>query len=192
MNLWKTGLCGLIVALAAAGVVADDPQAVLAQSATAQVLPIETPVYFELAESLTTRRAKPKKDAKAGFRSVNVNDLVRGTVVEDVIVGGVVLVEVGAEVQLRVGEGTKKNRRMGRKGVLVLEPKLTYAISGQRVALAGDLLAEGSSRTGATVVHTVLWGGLGLLKKGKAATIEADGTVYYAFTAAPVEVDLRR
>lgn len=188
MNLWKTSCCGLIVALAAAGVVADDSQAVLAQSATAQVLAIETPVYFELAESLTTRRAKPKKDAKTGFRSVKVNDLVRGTVVEDVIVGGVVLVEVGAEVQLRVGDGTKKNRRMGRKGVLVLEPQLTYAISGQRVALSGNLLSEGSSRTGATVVHTVLWGGLGLLKKGKAATIVADGTVYHAFTSAPVEV----
>ncbi|MXZ37404.1 MAG: hypothetical protein F4Z19_03945 [Holophagales bacterium] len=151
-------------------------------------LPASTPVYFEILESLTTRTAKPKKDAQRGYRPVKVNDVVLGSVVEDVIVNGRVLIEESAEVQLRVGEGTKKNRRIGRKGILILEPFMTFAVSGQRVALDGSLMTEGSARTGATITHGILWGGLGLLKKGKAATLEADGSVYQSVTAFPVEV----
>ena len=35
-------------------------------------LPAGTPIYFEIIESITTRTAKPKKDAHAGYRPVTV------------------------------------------------------------------------------------------------------------------------
>ena len=165
------------------------PTPAAAQEEVAAVrLPAGTPIYFEIIESITTRTAKPKKDAHAGYRPVTVNDVVVGSVVENVLVDGRVLVVESTEVQLRVGAGTKKNRRIGRKGILILEPFMTFAVSGQRVALDGTLTAEGSARTGSTITHTILWGGLGLLKKGTAATLEADGAVYQGFTAYPVEV----
>ena len=88
-----------------------------------------------------------------------------GSVVENVLVDGRVLVVESTEVQLRVGAGTKKNRRIGRKGILILEPFMTFAVSGQRVALDGTLTAEGSARTGSTITHTILWGGVGALEE---------------------------
>ena len=87
------------------------------------------------------------------------------TLDEDVKVGNVVVVSRGAKAVGTVISSHKRGR-MGKAGDLNIQ--INYLLVGeQRVPLRASSGREGDSKVGATVALTVLFGPLGLLKRGK-------------------------
>jgi hypothetical protein len=90
---------------------------------------------------------------------------------EDLAVGGVVVVPHGAKAVGTV-VSAKKRGRMGRAGELNV--LLDYMLVGeQRIKLRAGAGQEGEGRVGSTVALTVLFGPVGLLKRGKDVEINA-------------------
>lgn len=139
-----------------------------------------------LEEGLSTVAKARKAEAK-GYRQVKAGDTVIARVTEDVTVEGRTAIAAGAPVTLRVGSETKKNRRMGRKGLLVLDAVMVQAVDGKAIPLDGKIDSEGRGRIGTTVALTYALGPLGLLKKGKAAELSAGG-VYQVMVMGQTEV----
>lgn len=171
-------LAGLLIGVFATAATALDESTVTVHHGTVVAVTIE--------QGLTTV-AKAKKAAEKGMRQVKAGDLVAGRVIDDVKVAGKTVIASGAAVTFRVGSETKKNRRMGRKGILVLEPMVVAAVSGDQIALEGTIDSTGSGRIGTTVGLTYAFGPLGLLKKGKPAEIPAGG-MYHVLTRGTIEV----
>ncbi|MDE2978675.1 MAG: hypothetical protein OXU63_14305 [Acidobacteriota bacterium] len=149
-------------------------------------VPFGTIVMATLEEGLSTVAKARKAEAK-GLRQVKAGDTVIARVTEDVTLGGRVVIAAGAPVTLRVGSETKKNRRMGRKGLLVLDAVMVQAVDGKAIPLDGRIDSEGAGRIGTTVGLTYALGPLGLLKKGKAAELPAGG-VYQVMVMGQTEV----
>ena len=171
-------LAALVIGAFATAVTASEESAVTVHHGTVVAVTIE--------QGLTTV-AKAKKAVEKGMRQVKAGDLVAGRVIDDVKVAGKTVIASGAAVTFRVGSETKKNRRMGRKGILVLEPMVVSAVSGEQLALEGNIDSTGSGRIGTTVGLTYAFGPLGLLKKGKPAEIPAGG-LYHVLTRGTMEV----
>jgi hypothetical protein len=90
---------------------------------------------------------------------------------DDVIVDGAIVVPHGAKAVGTV-VSAKKRGRMGRAGELNV--LLDYMLVGeQRVKLRAGAGQEGEGRVGSTVALTVLFGPVGLLKRGKDVEINA-------------------
>jgi hypothetical protein len=105
----------------------------------------------------------------------------------DLVIDGVVVAPRGAKA---VGTVThvKKRGRMGKAGEL--DVLLDYVLVGeQRVKLRASSGKEGEGRVGSTVALTVLFGPIGLLKRGKDVTINA-GTPITAFIDATTVVEV--
>lgn len=84
---------------------------------------------------------------------------------EDVQVGGIVVVPRGAKAVGTVINARKRGH-MGKAGELNIQ--INYLLVGdQRVPLRASSGRQGDSKVGATVALTVLFGPLGLLKRGK-------------------------
>jgi hypothetical protein len=149
-------------------------------------VPFGTIVMATLEEGLSTVAKARKAEAK-GYRQVKAGDTVIARVTEDVTVEGRTAIAAGAPVTLRVGSETKKNRRMGRKGLLVLDAVMVQAVDGKAIPLDGKIDSEGRGRIGTTVALTYALGPLGLLKKGKAAELSAGG-VYQVMVMGQTEV----
>lgn len=82
---------------------------------------------------------------------------------------------------------SKKRKAMGQAGELNV--RFDYIKLGdQKVRLRGTKAGEGDARVGTTVVLTVLFGPLGLLKKGKDIEINKGQTII-AYVDSDVEVD---
>ena len=127
-------------------------------------LPEGTDVRLRMAEKLTSATATE------GQRFDLVLD-------EDVQIAGVVVVPRGAKA---VGTVVSVHKRghMGKAGDLNIQ--INYLVVGeQRVPLRASNGREGDGRVGSTVVLTVLFGPLGLLKRGKDVEINP-GTVLTA------------
>ncbi|HET6229190.1 MAG TPA: hypothetical protein VFE05_03865 [Longimicrobiaceae bacterium] len=117
-------------------------------------------------------------------RTATEGDAVSLRVKDDVVLDGRTVVRSGAPVR---GEVTQAQRsgRMGRGGQLNIRIQTTSAVDGQRVALRSARGKEGDDKVGSTVALTVLFGPIGLLKRGHDATIPA-GTAIKVYTDAPV------
>lgn len=161
------------------------PLAAQDESKTVTV-PFGTVVMASFEEGLSTQ-AKAKKAAAKGLRQVRAGDTVIARVIDDVKIEGQTVITAGAPMTFRVGSETKKNRRMGRKGLLVLDAVMVQAVDGKAVPLQGRVDSEGSGRIGTTAALTYAFGPLGLLKKGKPAEIPAGG-VYQAMVMGQIEV----
>jgi hypothetical protein len=107
---------------------------------------------------------------------------------EDVIVGGKVLIAKGA-IAKGVVSNAKRSGRMGKGGELSIRVESTVTVDGQKVRLRSTKGGEGDSATGATVALVVLFGPLGLLKKGKNAVMKP-GTAIKAYTDEEVKVSV--
>jgi hypothetical protein len=97
---------------------------------------------------------------------------------DDLRVNGIVVVPHGAKA---VGTVMNSHKRgfMGKAGELNIQ--INYLLVGeQRIPLRASSGREGDSKVGATVALTVLFGPLGLLKRGKNVEI-MPGTVIAAF-----------
>lgn len=181
---------GIPMLVVTAAILLSAPLSLLAQEdAPGKVIvdvPFGTIVMATLEEGLSTV-AKARKAEKKGFRQVKANDTVIARVTEDVTLEGRTVIAAGAPVTLRVGSETKKNRRMGRKGLLVLDAVMVQAVDGTAVPLDGRIDSEGAGRIGTTVGLTYALGPLGLLKKGKPAELPAGG-VYQVMVRGQTEV----
>ena len=84
---------------------------------------------------------------------------------QDIVVDGNVVVRAGAKAVGTVVSAHKR-RRMGKAGELNV--LVDYLLIGeQRVRLRASVGQEGKGRVGSTVALTVLFGPIGLLKRGK-------------------------
>lgn len=99
---------------------------------------------------------------------------------EDVIVDGNVVIGRGALVKGIVAD-SKRSGRMGKAGTLNVRIESTMTVDNQKIKLRATRGREGDDKTGTTVALTVLFGPLGLLKKGKDAKIK-EGTKIKAYT----------
>ena len=132
--------------------------------ASAAKLPEGTDVRLRMAEKLSSATATE------GQRFDLVLD-------EDVQVGGIVVVPRGAKAVGTV-VSTHKRGHMGKAGDLNIQ--INYLVVGeQRVPLRASNGREGDGRVGSTVVLSVVFGPLGLLKRGKDVEINP-GTVLTA------------
>ncbi|MCY7375589.1 MAG: hypothetical protein LH472_06415 [Pyrinomonadaceae bacterium] len=75
----------------------------------------------------------------------------------------------------------KKKGFMGKGGELSIRIESTQTVDGQKMKLRASKSGAGGDNMGSTVALTVLFGPLGLLRKGKEAKIKA-GTILSAFT----------
>lgn len=92
-------------------------------------------------------------------------------VAEDVVVNGQVVIPKDTIVKGSVA-GAEKSGRMGKGGKLSIRVESTTTVDGQKLRLRASRGKTGDDKTGTTVALTVLFGPLGLLKKGKDAKIK--------------------
>jgi hypothetical protein len=124
-----------------------------------------TDVNLQFAEDLSSKTSSE-------------GDPVTLTLVDDVKVGDVVVVKAGARA---IGEVTKaeKSGMMGKAGELNI--RLDYLKAGDtKIKLRGTKGKEGESGVTGTVVLTVLFGPIGLIKHGKNVEIK-QGQSLHAF-----------
>jgi hypothetical protein len=176
----------LLLSLAVA---ASAPAAVSAQSmaaarssapaAAAARMTITVPEGTEIS-AVTTEKLSSK--------TATEGDRVALRVDEDVKVDNVVVIAKGSMVRGQISDA-KSAGRMGRGGKLNLRIESTTLCDGQRINVRSTKVKSGDDATGTTVALTVLFGPIGLLKKGKDAEI-AEGTRITLFTdeAKPVNV----
>jgi len=104
---------------------------------------------------------------------------------ENVVHGGLVLIPKGAKAVGTVMSARKRGH-MGKAGELNIQ--INYLLIGdQRVPLRASSGREGDSKVGATVALTVLFGPLGLLKRGKNVEVNP-GVVLTAQVDQTIEV----
>ncbi|PIE91064.1 MAG: hypothetical protein CR997_02790 [Acidobacteria bacterium] len=118
-------------------------------------------------------------------------DRVYCQVVEDVVVDDHVVIEAGA---LAVGhvKDLKRSAAVGRSGSLKFIIKHVEAVDGQKIRIIRDSLStEGRTRGGAVVAHSIMWGPLGLLAKGRQANA-LKGTEYELETRSDVIIDVSK
>ena len=153
----------------------------------AETLEVEagTPVTFAFDQTLTTSPNK-KKARKQGKRIVGEGDLLRGVVLDPVVINGKTVIERGAPVIVEVRQA-KRGRMAGRKGLLDLDLKTVLAADGSSIPLDTNFGSTGANKVGSTVALTYLTGGFGLLRRGSAAEIPAD-TPLTAFTMVETSV----
>jgi hypothetical protein len=101
-------------------------------------------------------------------------------VAEDVKVNGKTIIAKDTIVKGTVSAAKKKGF-MGKGGELSIRIESTQTVDGQKMKLRASKSGQGGDNMGSTVALTVLFGPLGLLRKGKEAKIKA-GTILSAFT----------
>jgi len=141
-------------------------------------VPGGTYVVIELMENLNSKLSQ-------------TGDKIYCRVVEDVVVDGHVLVKAGA---LAVGQvkDLKGSASVGKAGSLNFIIKYVEAVDGQQIRMVRDnLSSEGRTRGGAVFAHTLFWGPLGLLAKGRQANV-LKGTEYELETRSDVMIDMSK
>jgi len=101
-------------------------------------------------------------------------------IAEDVKIDGRTVIAKDAIVKGTVSSAKKKGF-MGKGGELSIRIESTQTIDGQKIKLRASKSGAGGDNMGSTVALTVLFGPLGLLRKGKEAKIKA-GTILSAYT----------
>jgi hypothetical protein len=111
-------------------------------------------------------------------KTAHEGDPVEFLLDDDLKVGNSIIVPKGAHAVATVADA-KKAGMTGRPGELSVQ--MQYLVSGtNHVRIRGTKGREGDSKTGATVVSTVLFGPIGLIKYGKNVDIPA-GTALTAY-----------
>ena len=101
-------------------------------------------------------------------------------VAEDVKIDGVTVIAKDTLVKGTVSSAKKKGF-MGKSGELSVRIESTQTVDNQKLKLRASKSGKGGDNIGSTVALTVLFGPIGLLRRGKEAKIKA-GTILSAFT----------
>ena len=107
-------------------------------------------------------------------------DALTFKVAEDVTINGATVIAKDSLVKGTVSSAKKKGF-MGRSGELSIRIESTQTVDNQKLKLRASKSGQGGDNMGSTVALTVLFGPLGLLRRGKEAKIKA-GTVLSAYT----------
>lgn len=144
----------------------------LAQKGGPHLLKEGTEIKLKFAEALSSKTA-------------NDDDTVNLLLDEDIKVDGVVVAKAGAKA---VGTIThaKKSGRMGKGGELNM--RLEYLkVGDNRIRLRGSKGKEGEGKEGTAIALTVLFGPLGLLKRGKEVEVK-EGTLLKAYVSEDISL----
>jgi len=119
------------------------------------------------------------------IETISSGKVVTGTVLrfevcKNVIVDGVIVIQKGAVVLGSVSEA-KRAGRIGRKGSLNISVESTSTIDNQPIKLRSVKSQEGDDRAGAVIATSIIFGPIGLLKRGTNAEI-IKGTIIQAYT----------
>jgi hypothetical protein len=145
---------------------------VLPQSSKTKSTEVET---YTLKEGVTVD-LKFAEDISS--KTATVDDRVNFTLEEDLKVGDVVVAKSGAKAVGSVTQA-KKSGMLGKAGELNV--RLEYLKVGeQRIRLRANKGKEGEGKEGTMIALTVLFGPIGLIKKGKNVEVKA-GTPLKAF-----------
>jgi hypothetical protein len=107
-------------------------------------------------------------------------DPVMMELADDLVIGNVVVAKAGSKAYGEVTE-SKRAGMMGKAGDLKM--RLDYLkVGDSKIHLRGTKGKEGESKTTSTVVLTVLFGPIGLIKHGKEVEIKT-GTALHAFVS---------
>jgi hypothetical protein len=171
-DLKKEGVADSIVLVMVkkASGIADEPPTVNSSAPETPVnvvLPDGTEVKLITIEEISSKKAIQ-------------DDLLTFKIAEDVKIGNNVVIAKGA-IAKGIVTNAKKKGMMGRSGELNIRIESTETVDGQTIKLRSTKSGEGGDKVGTTVALTVLFGPLGLLKRGKDAVIKAD-TILTAFT----------
>jgi hypothetical protein len=128
---------------------------------------------------ITTERISSKTASEGDHVALKVD--------EDIVVNGVTVIQRGASVRASVSEAQGAGF-MGRGGKLSMRVESVSAVDGQRVNLRASRAKVGDNKTGTTVALTVLFGPIGLLKKGKDA-VYPEGTRFSVYTDQAVTIE---
>ncbi|MDB4950961.1 MAG: hypothetical protein JWM27_3610 [Gemmatimonadetes bacterium] len=167
--------------------------ALCAPAAAQQVVVQQQPVALTVTQNGVTSVTLPEAtefvvrltDAVSSRTSAE-GDGVGMRVDADVVVNGYTIVRAGTPVVAKVAEAHRSGR-MGRGGALSLNVESVVAVNGQRIRLRAAKSREGDGAVGSTVALTVLFGPLGLLKRGHEASYPAN-TPITVYTNDPVTV----
>ena len=111
-------------------------------------------------------------------KTANEGDPVNLSLAEDLKVNGVVVAKAGAKAVGTISHA-KKAGMLGKAGELNMRIE-HIKVGDTRVRLRGSKGKEGEGKEGTMIVLTVLFGPLGLIKKGKNVEIK-EGTAIKAF-----------
>jgi hypothetical protein len=186
-KLALTLAAALLVPATANSQQAASPTPVVAAAAepvatTAAPAPAVQPTKVKLREGTEIRLVFAESVSSA---TSNEGDRINLRVDESVKVDGITVIHNGA---MGVGTVTSAHKRgfMGKAGDLNI--MLDYvSVGDERVRVRANKGKEGEGRIGSTVVLTVLFGPLGLLKRGKDVEIKA-GAPITAFVDQDVEL----
>lgn len=117
---------------------------------------------------------------KISSKSAVLGDRVVLKVDDQVVVKGRVVINKGTTVRGSI-VSAEKSGRVGKGGKLAIRIESTNAVDGQEIKLRATKGKEGGSATVSTVALTMLFGPLGLLKKGGEAMIK-EGTKMKVYT----------
>jgi hypothetical protein len=150
---------------------------------TAFILALSYAALAQQPAPLTLREGtevKLKFDETISSKTAALDDPVALTVLEDVRVGDAIVIKTGAHALAYVSN-VHKNGMLGKAGELNI--RLDSVKAGEtKVHLRGTKAREGDGKVGETVVLTVLFGPIGLIKHGKNIQIAA-GTPLTAYVA---------
>lgn len=107
-------------------------------------------------------------------------DSVTFKVMEDVKINGKTVIAKDTMAKGTV-TAAKKSGMMGKGGTLSIRVESVETVDGQKMKLRSSKSGEGGDNLGSTVALTILFGPLGLLRKGKQAIIKS-GTVITSYT----------
>ncbi|GAC1401269.1 MAG: hypothetical protein NVSMB56_16410 [Pyrinomonadaceae bacterium] len=113
-------------------------------------------------------------------KTATEGDPVSFKVSEDLKIQDQVVVKQGSIVKGTIS-AAQKSGFMGKGGQLSVRIESVLAVDGQKIKLRSSKGREGNNATGSTIALTVLFGPLGLLKKGKEAIIKP-GTKIKVYT----------
>jgi hypothetical protein len=142
---------------------------------------IEVPEGTEFVAVFT--QALSSKTSAAG-------DAVKLTVDEPIVINGDTLIRAGAIVRGTITEA-KGAGYMGRGGKLNMSVESVSLADGQHAKVRSSKAKGGDEKRGQTVALTVLFGPIGLLRRGNDAEIKA-GTPLHLFTDEVVTIAASR
>ena len=141
------------------------------------VIPDGTEIAALTTESISSKTAQE-------------DDPITFKVEDDVVIDGEVVVAKGTAVK-GIVTNAKKAGFFGKGGELNVRVETTTTVDGQKLRVRASKGKEGKDKTGTTVALVVLFGPLGLLKKGKNAEIK-EGTKINVFTDEEKTVTIKK
>lgn len=148
----------------------------MGQSPESVVVPDGTAVRLRFAESIRSRTAIE-------------GDFVPLVLAEDLVVNGRVVAPSGSPAVGTVSSG-RKAEMMGQCGHLNIRAEY-IKVGSQRVRVIGKQAVSGEEKVGTSIVLTVLFGPIGLIKRGRDVEIPK-GSLMNAYVNAPGRISAKQ